>query len=111
MIDRDKLFEEKVVANSHGQTIEELADALDEIIWLKHRYKTKSKELEELQNENRNYKAAMDDVLVLIDNSYGVSGLHLNGDVAPWGELMSGGRFEGWLMSIDELQKGEQDNE
>lgn len=38
----------------------------------------------------------------LIDNSTGVKGLHLNGDIAPWDELRSGGRFESWLVDFDE---------
>lgn len=38
----------------------------------------------------------------LMDNSTGVDGLHLNGDIAPWGELRTGGRFEGWLVDFDE---------
>ena len=38
----------------------------------------------------------------LMDNSSGVDGLHLNGDVAPWSELRTGGRFEGWLVDFDE---------
>lgn len=40
----------------------------------------------------------------LIDSSHGVAGLHLNGDVAPWDELLSGGRFEEWLMSLDDAR-------
>ena len=35
-----------------------------------------------------------DDIQSLIGESYGVSGLHMNGDIAPWDELESGGRFE-----------------
>lgn len=38
----------------------------------------------------------------LIDNSTGVEGLHLNGDIAPWNELRRGGRFESWLVDFDE---------
>lgn len=34
------------------------------------------------------------DIQALIGESYGVSGLHMNGDIAPWDELESGGRFE-----------------
>lgn len=30
----------------------------------------------------------------LIDESGGVYGLHLNGEPAPWGEILQGGRFE-----------------
>ena len=34
------------------------------------------------------------EVFDLISESDGVAGLHLNGDLAPWGELVAGGRFE-----------------
>lgn len=34
------------------------------------------------------------DIQGLMSESHGVAGLHLNGDVAPWGELEPGGRFE-----------------
>jgi hypothetical protein len=37
----------------------------------------------------------------LIDNSAGVDGLHLNGDVASWESLRTGGRFEDWLVKFD----------
>ena len=37
------------------------------------------------------------DVDDLMGNSHGVTGLHLNGDVAPWSDLGEGGRFEPWL--------------
>ena len=38
----------------------------------------------------------------LIAESRGVTGLHLNGDVAPWDELRTGGRFEYWLFAFDD---------
>ena len=38
----------------------------------------------------------------LIDNSTVVKGLHLSGDIAPWGDLRAGGRFEEWLVDFDE---------
>ena len=41
----------------------------------------------------------------LMDNSSGVDGLHLNGDIAPWCELRAGGRFEEWLVDFDEALK------
>ena len=41
-------------------------------------------------------------VSALIKESYGVAGLHLDGDVAPWGDLLAGGRFEGWLQDFSE---------
>jgi len=40
-------------------------------------------------------------VEALINESHGVNGLHLNGDVAPWATLRMGGRFEEWLGDFD----------
>lgn len=40
-------------------------------------------------------------VEMLIDNSSGVAGLHLNGDVASWSSLRRGGIFETWLLDFD----------
>jgi hypothetical protein len=37
----------------------------------------------------------------LIAESYGVTGLHLNGDDAPWDELRTGGHYEEWLKDFD----------
>jgi hypothetical protein len=37
----------------------------------------------------------------LIDESDGVDGLHLNGDVAPWKDLQQGGKFEEWLIDFN----------
>ena len=37
----------------------------------------------------------------LMNESCGVYGLHLNGDVAPWDELRTGGLFEDWLIEFD----------
>ena len=39
-------------------------------------------------------------VSILMAESEGVSGLHLNGDIAPWDELLEGGRFEEWLLNF-----------
>lgn len=43
------------------------------------------------------------DVRALADESDGVAGLHLNGDIARWGELLPGGRFER-LTALDDLE-------
>lgn len=43
------------------------------------------------------------DLMELVEYSTGVAGLHLNGDLAPWDELLAGGRFEGWLGSFGEV--------
>lgn len=54
-----------------------------------------------LQAQCERQRAALErlvhDVDDLMDNSHGVTGLHLNGDVAPWSDLGEGGRFEPWL--------------
>jgi hypothetical protein len=46
----------------------------------------------------------LDDLDALVDNSEGVAGLHPNGDVASWESLREGGRFEAWLMRMDEAR-------
>jgi hypothetical protein len=46
----------------------------------------------------------VDELDGLVSESDGVSGLHLNGDLAPWDELLPGGRFE-CLSSLDELRE------
>ena len=45
-------------------------------------------------------KKALVAVLDLINNSYGVAGLHFNGNVAPWDSLLEGGEFEEWLKDF-----------
>lgn len=47
-------------------------------------------------------KQVVCDVRALADHSYGVHGLHHNGDIAPWGSLFAGGFFESWLLSVDD---------
>lgn len=47
-------------------------------------------------------KRVVGDVRTLADHSYGVHGLHQNGDLAPWNSLFSGGFFESWLLSVDD---------
>ncbi len=57
-------------------------------------------------------KEALTEMQDLIDESYGVYGLHLNGDESPWSEIEQGGMFERLttlpeaLAAIDAL-KGE----
>ena len=38
--------------------------------------------------------AALNELTDLMCESYGITGFHLNGDVAPWSEVEEGGRFE-----------------
>jgi flagellar biosynthesis/type III secretory pathway protein FliH len=46
---------------------------------------------------------ALEAVQELIDNSRGVFGLHLNGDLSPWDELLEGGRFQEWLLPFSQV--------
>ncbi len=47
--------------------------------------------------QNLQLKSGIKAIRSLINDSEGVQGLHLNGDLAPWDELEQGGRFEDWL--------------
>jgi len=49
-------------------------------------------------------KAGISAIRSLINESHGVAGLHLNGDVAEWTELEQGGRFEEWLIKFNEAE-------
>ena len=49
--------------------------------------------------------AALHDIDDLVANSKGVSGLHLNGDMAPWSEIMDGGAYGAWLQSVERLRE------
>lgn len=58
-------------------------------------------ELSEAKAEADRLRKAHNAVTGLIENSAGVFGLHLNGDVAPWETLQTGGQFEEWLIDFD----------
>ena len=67
-------------------------------------------ELYQLREENAALRAeverlreAVDAVFTLIADSHGVAGLHLNGDVAPWDELLRGGHYEDWLAPLSDV--------
>ena len=47
---------------------------------------------------------AIESVRGLINQSEGVAGLHLNGDIATWEELQRGGRFEERLIDFNEAE-------
>lgn len=57
----------------------------------------------ELEEVLRLAASLVDELDGLVGESDGVSGLHLNGDVATWDELLPGGRFER-LSSLDDLR-------
>jgi hypothetical protein len=47
----------------------------------------------------------IDAVCQLMAQSHGVTGLHLNGDVATWDDLRTGGKMEEWLVEFDDAVK------
>lgn len=57
---------------------------------------------EHLERELAVARKGLEAVASLMDESHGVDGLHLNGDLAPWDELRTGGRFEEWLVAFDD---------
>jgi len=62
-------------------------------------------EIERLRAQVERYEKALDAVGALIAESDGVAGLHLNGDIAPWPDLLAGGRFEEWLAPLSKAQE------
>lgn len=57
-------------------------------------------EVKRLRRQNETYQKGLLAVQQLINESGGVCRLHLNGDDAPWSELLAGGRFEDWLVDF-----------
>lgn len=65
------------------------------------KFRAAADEIENMSRENSSMRHCLNSVSDLIDNSDGVAGLHQNGDIAEWGELREGGRFEEWLIDFD----------
>lgn len=62
--------------------------------------KRENAELRERAEAGMRLAKAHEAVSGLMSDSHGVSGLHLNGDVAPWASLLAGGEFEDWLKDF-----------
>lgn len=56
--------------------------------------------LEKIKEDVIKMKKGLESVQYLIDDSTGVHSLHLNGDHAPWEELLEGGFYEEWLQDF-----------
>jgi hypothetical protein len=69
----------------------------DDAAWIAERLNLAAK----LEEENAILKKGIAAVRDLIDGSDGVSGLHLNGDIADWDSLCEGGIFEEWLIEFN----------
>lgn len=62
-----------------------------------------SKQTERLLLRIQQLEAIVYEFTELMENSNGVAGLHLNGNIATWNDL----RENGWLTSLDdELESG-----
>lgn len=67
----------------------------------------KDARIAELETRCAKMQKGIQAVDTLISESQGVYGLHLNGDVSPWGELLPPGRFSEWLQDFaDALTEG-----
>lgn len=54
----------------------------------------------------RRQSAALEDFAELISESEGVVGLHTEGDVVPWSDLLIGGKDETWLGNYSKWVEG-----
>ena len=59
---------------------------------------------EMLMEENEKLRKGIKAVRDLINESYGIEGLHENGEVCPWYDLEQGGTFEEWLLEFNEAE-------
>ena len=64
-------------------------------------YAKLERDLEAARGERDGARKGLVAVELLMRESDGVAGLHLNGDVATWDELRTGGPFEEWLIDFD----------
>lgn len=74
-----------------------------------HCVRARDIEIAELRQQLAEAQKGLIAVAMLINESTGVAGLHLNGDVAMWSELRKGGRFEEWLSDFDAAIAAPQD--
>ena len=80
---------------------EQIADEIDEFELHRQIHCRVDPMMAALIAENEALRKGLDAVVALINESHGVSGLHLNGNIAPWEELRTGGRFDDWLSDFD----------
>jgi len=81
------------------------------IALLEDRIAFKDRFIKELEATAKLADAALTAIGALINESHGVAWLHLNGDIAPWGELLAGGRYEGWLIPLSDYWEARQEQE
>lgn len=62
-------------------------------------------EVKALQAENAILKRGIKSVRDLMSESDGVAGLHQNGDLAKWDDLLAGGKDEEWLIDFSKADR------
>ena len=107
-----------VVGLDHDETcsifegvLTENSELRDRIALLEDRIAFKDRFIKELEATAKLADAALTAIGALINESHGVAWLHLNGDIAPWGELLAGGRYEGWLIPLSDYWEALQEQE
>ncbi|OEC40421.1 hypothetical protein [Aeromonas sp. DNP9] len=105
----DELEQKGLVAAVGTQLLdldESLTQARAHASTYKARAVKESSRAHELEQQHDELLAALEklsgDVEALMKESGGVYGLHQNGEPAPWGELVAGGRHETWLLSLSD---------
>ena len=64
-----------------------------------------SKQAKEYDTFVARMRDGIEAVRMLIDESRGVSGLHLSGEIALWETLETGGQFEEWLKKFNDAEQ------
>lgn len=75
-----------------------------QIAFLSSHVEMLQEELKKERDENAALRVGIEAVRTLMNESYGVDGLHKNGDVAAWDDLEQGGRFEEWLYPFNKAE-------
>lgn len=78
-----------------------LTDAAAEIERLLSESDERLKNTVAQEMEIERLRKGLSEVEFLIKESAGVYGLHLNGELSPWGSLRTGGEYEAWLVEFD----------
>ncbi len=104
--------EKPFVCGAAIEIIKQLQNELADSQLENHNLKADLYGLEQLQKENAELRAdnvklvkGINAVRDVINNSHGVIGLHLNGDIAEWAQLESGGHFQEWLEDFNDAEK------
>ena len=117
MIDKDKAVEaqrrvhikngynvdgELLTADQLRELFKERDEYESNVLYWQDQHEQEEKRRKEVEAECDRYKSGIMAVKKLIEQSYGVNGLHLDGDVASWETIRTGGHFEEWLKPFDE---------